>query len=72
MVLSRFVRPVLTDPLKKDWVSGEAIFFGVLKMDKFAKAKELAYIISIKGKTPARVRAWRDAMLLALEKSNAR
>jgi hypothetical protein len=37
-------------------------------MDKFAKAKELAYIISIKGKTPARVRAWRDAMLKALEK----
>jgi hypothetical protein len=27
MVLSRFVRPVLSDPLKKDWVSGEAIFF---------------------------------------------
>jgi hypothetical protein len=27
MVLSRFVRPVLADPLKKDWVSGEAIFF---------------------------------------------
>jgi hypothetical protein len=27
MVLSGFVRPVLPDPLKKDWVSGEAIFF---------------------------------------------
>jgi hypothetical protein len=72
MILSRLLRPVLADPLKKGWVSGEAIFFGVLKMDKFAKAKELAYIISIKGKTPARVRAWRDAMLLALEKSNAK
>lgn len=35
-------------------------------MDKFQKAKEIAYIISIKGKTPARVREWRDAMLKAL------
>ncbi len=26
MVLSGFVRPVLADPLKKGWVSGEAIF----------------------------------------------
>jgi hypothetical protein len=27
MILSRLLRPILPDPLKKDWVSGEAIFF---------------------------------------------
>jgi hypothetical protein len=27
MILSRLLRPILSDPLKKDWVSGEAIFF---------------------------------------------
>ena len=26
MILSRLLRPILTDPLKKGWVSGEAIF----------------------------------------------
>lgn len=41
-------------------------------MDKFAKAKELAYIISIKGKTPPRVRAWRDAVLEALKKDETK
>jgi hypothetical protein len=27
MILSRLLRPILPDPLKKGWVSGEAIFF---------------------------------------------
>lgn len=41
-------------------------------MDKFAKAKELAYIISIKGKSAPRVRAWRDAMIEALKKDETK
>ena len=41
-------------------------------MDKFYKAKEIAYIISIKGATSPRVRAWRDAMLEALKKDEAK
>lgn len=41
-------------------------------MDKFYKAKELALIIQYKGATSPRVRAWRDAMLEALKKGEAK
>lgn len=41
-------------------------------MDKFYKAKELALVIQYKGATSPRVRAWRDAMLKALESKNAK